>query len=177
MLLLTLVNISFEDEQGNRSKRTVNEDYFTEKLLDDYYPKLQDRIINEEKTLDVFNIALLDQIIIDKNINYGFNNIEKSPEDSFPQMIINCIKLDSNVGILCFYLSEFENQHFLKPYMVLIENNKVVSYNYAFINDERVYEIASLYFKIREPFEIDYSKTSNSVGIEFFDTDEPEWGL
>ncbi|MCW2120387.1 caspase family protein [Flavobacterium sp. 7A] len=171
ILTLLLIKISFSNEQENLSSKTVDEDYFNEILIDKYYPKFQERIISEDKSSEIFDVELFDKITIEKNVNFGFNILEL-PEDSFPQLVMNFIKFNGKEGILCFYISVIENQHFLKPIIITLNENDIEIYNFKVINGNRVTEITNHYFKLREPFEKEVPNFQNYFDIIEIDEGE-----
>ncbi|WP_415060741.1 caspase family protein [Flavobacterium sp.] len=152
IIILTLVKISFSNEQEGISNRTVDEDYFSEILIDEYYPKLQERLIKEDEASEPFGIKIFNKIKIVKNINFGYNFLN-SPDESFPQMMVNYIKMDDKDGILCFYLSASNNEYFLKPVILSINQKSIEVFNYSVIKGDKVNEILDFYFNLRKPFE------------------------
>lgn len=152
IFILTLLKISFSNEQEGVSSRTMDEDYFDHIMIDNFYPIFQERLIYEDTSTEPFEIEIFDRIAIAKDVNFGYNWLD-APDESFPQIVANYIKFDEKDGILCFYLSPQNDEHLLKPALFTITGNQIDFFNYAIIKGAKVNEIIDCYFKIREPFE------------------------
>lgn len=151
LLALTLTKIGFEDEQNEIVQRTVDEDYLTTKLIDDYLPLLQTRIINEDNCENNFEIELFKSIDIIRNINYGYNEV-LTVEDAFPHFMVNHIKLDGKEGLFSCFLSFENNEHFIKP-MLFIKNETLEITPFKTLRGNDAVTFFKAYVDLRVPFE------------------------
>lgn len=159
--LFSLIQIAFEKETLGINKKTIDEDYLTEVMCDEFYPILQKKIL-EENFMGDFN--LFESIEIVNDINYGYNSIE-IPEESFPQLIQNEIRFEGLEGILSFFISNPDNQHLAYPILFLKDSGLVVN-KFGMIMGENAEKILLQYIKKREPFEKD-----NESGMAAFTWD------
>lgn len=148
--LFSLIQIAFEKETLGINKKTVDEDYLSEVMIDEFYPILQKKIL-EENILGDFE--LLESIEIINDINYGYNSIE-IPEESFPQIFQNEIIFEGLDGILSFFVSNSDNQHLAYPILFLKDSGLLIN-KFGMIMGENAEKILLQYIKKREPFEKD----------------------
>jgi hypothetical protein len=95
---------------------------------------------------------MLSKITLVKDVNFGFNWLDE-PDESYSQIVMNYVKFANEEGILCFYLFTKNDEHYLKPIIITLEQDKIKYYNYAIITGDKVKEIADVYFNMRQPFE------------------------
>jgi len=150
-LIQYLVQVSFYKEKTGIIKKTTDEDYLFEKIVDDHLPRFQERIVSEFSEKEFIDCELLEKISIENNINYGFNCLE-NPDDSFPQMISNEIKLDGKTGILSCFLSVKDDEHFLKP-IIIIKEKPLTFINYSIMRGKKAEEFLTCFFNKRKPYE------------------------
>lgn len=173
MLVLALLKISFSREEEGINPGTVDQDYFNDMMIDKFYPLFQERLINEDKATEPFTIEIFDGITIVKEVNFGYNWLD-TPDESFPQMMMNFINFKGHDGILFFYLSVKDEQHLLKPGVITLEDGNIKFYNYAIITGNKVKEIVDHYIKIRAPYEKKVPDWESTMTIEDIDEDEFE---
>lgn len=146
--LFSLIQIAFEKETLGINKKTIDEDYLSKIMIDEFYPILQKKILEENIIGD---FKLLESIEIINDNNYGYNSIE-IPEESFPQLIQNEIRYGGLEGILSIFLSNTDNQHLVHTILFLKDSGLVVN-KFGMIMGENAEKILLHYIKKREPFE------------------------
>jgi len=167
--LFSLTVIAFEKEQAGMSKKTIDEDFLNEELIDKFYPILQNKIIDENKPGE---FDILKDIAIVKEFNYGFNFIE-SPDESFPQIILNEINYNNLSGILSFFVSTNDGEYITYP-TVFLKDSGLVIIKFGLIKGKEAEKILDDYFKLRQPFEkeppnFDNLFTTGEINDEEFD--------
>ncbi|GAA4454242.1 hypothetical protein GCM10023189_20450 [Nibrella saemangeumensis] len=160
ILILTLVKISFSNEQEGISSRTVDEDYLNDILFDMFYPKFEERLLKDDTATDIFSNDILSRLTIVKDVNFGYNSLE-GPDETFSQIVMNYVKLDDEDGVVCFYLFTKDNEHYLKPVVFTIDKSKIKFRNYTIITGDKVNAITDVYFKMRLPFEKEVPRINN----------------
>lgn len=171
--LFTVIKIILSYEEEEFKSTTVDSEYLTNQLIDNYFPKLQERLVKDDNAEETFEIDFFNKLTFDQNINFGYNSLE-IVEETFPQMMINFVTFRSFKGILSFYLSVNNEQYFLKPFLIQIEDNQIKTTNYRTIIGEEVTKLMDTYCFIREPLE----KPQRKLDLEFgFDADWEEIDL
>ncbi|MBM7420168.1 MULTISPECIES: caspase domain-containing protein [Chryseobacterium] len=147
-LALTLTNIGLAHEQQGLTKSTISVDYLIDQMVDVYLPKFDERLLDEDKSNNDFEINLLTQIKLEGS-NYGFNELEPA-EDAFPQIIANYISLEGKRGILSFFLTAIDGKHLAKPLIILEDGDNVEFINYKSLTGKVAETILNDFFKLRE---------------------------
>ena len=161
-LIQSLVQKSFYKESKGLIPKTTDEDYLSEKIVDDHLPRFQKRVVLDYSGNEVIDCKMLNEISIINDTNYGFNGIEE-PDESFPQMISNEIEFDGKVGILSCFLTVEANEHFIKP-MIVFKENPLNFINYSIMTGKKAEEFLNCFFEKRKPFEKEIP--DSTFGIE-----------
>ncbi len=150
-LALSLLSISFEEESDGIVQPTVDPDYMSQEMVDNYLPLYHTRLYDEDKSDTVFDLNVLNDIKVSNSKNYGFNEVLEVDE-AFCHFMSNDIVYNGQPGLLSCFLSFEENEHWVKP-NIYLKSNPLTIYSYAILKGEAAVSFVQKYVTMRTPYE------------------------